>query len=164
MSLTEYIVTGVVIYAICIALAVCIIIFVHKKYQDPYFIQGLVLSSLFHLLLLLPNLVFIFFPIVYGFGLIFGILAGYVNINIKRGALCGALGVLISWICYGAFTYNSIPLLFSVQMSLLYLIPSISCGALGGVIGFKIREMKVNPQVSKKSEHVKKDNNSTGTT
>ena len=161
MSLTEYIVTGVVIYAICIVIAVCLIFFAHKKYQDPYFIQGLVLSSLFHLLLLLPNLVFIFFPIVYGFGLIFGILAGYVNINIKRGALCGALGVLISWICYGAFTYNSIPLLFSVEMSLLYLIPSILCGSLGGVIGFKIRNMKL---ASIKSEQVKKDNNSKGTT
>ncbi len=163
MNLTEYIVTGVVIYAICIVIAICLIIFAHKKYQDPHFLQGIVFSSLFHILVLLPNLIFLFFPIVYVFGLIFGIMAGYMNINIKRGSLSGALGVLISWICYGALTYNSIVLLFSVEVSLIFLLPSILCGAIGGVIGYKIRYMKENQQVSNNSEPVKKDNNSKGT-
>ena len=90
-------------------------------------------------------------------------MAGYMNTNIKRGSLSGALGVLISWICYGALTYNSIVLLFSVEVSLIFLLPSILCGAIGGVIGYKIRYMKENQQVSNNSEPVKKDNNSKGT-
>ena len=163
LSLTGYIVTGIVIYAICIVIAICLIIFVHKKYQDPTFLQGIVLSTFFHILVLLPNLIFLFFPIVYVFGLIFGILAGYVNTNIKRGSLSGALCVLISWICYGALTYNSIVLLFSVEASLIYLLPSILCGAIGGVIGYKIRYLKERQLDSNKSEPVKKDNNSQGT-
>jgi len=149
LSSASFAITGITIYISCIVITVTLTIYAHKKYQDPCFLQGIFLSTLFHLLLLLPNIYLIFLPIIYVLGLIFGIVAGIYNINVKRGALCGALGVLISWTSYGVLTYNTIIYLFSVNLFLVYLLPAIMFGAIGGVGGHKIRERKIEKKTQK---------------
>ena len=99
-------------------------------------------------------------PIIYVLGLFFGIVAGIYNINVKRGALCGALGVLISWTSYGALTYSTIIYLFSVDLFLVYLLPAIMLGALGGVVGRKIRERKIEKTPQKSSNLKKREDTS----
>ena len=73
-------------------------------------------------------------------GFIFGFVAGYFNTTIKMGASSGAAGIAFSFILFGVLS----PLGFLVFYSLFYvgvvIIPSITCGTIGGAIGSRIRK------------------------
>lgn len=139
MSAVSFYVVAIAIYLICIVVVGFVIFFTHKKFQDQNFLLGIALSSILHLLPILSNLwVFLFF-IIYIFGFIFGILAGLSNLDIKLGALSGAIGIFLSWVFYVILNFPSIAYLFSGIGLVVYILPAIICGALGGGLGSKIR-------------------------
>jgi len=142
VSIADFYVVAFVIYIICIVSASCLIFLAHKKFQDQNFLLGIFLSSILHLLPILSNLWLYLFFVIYIFGFIFGILAGSTNLDIKRGALCGALGILISWILYGVLNFSSIVVIFSGIGFVTYILPVILCGAVGGGLGSKIRLLR----------------------
>jgi hypothetical protein len=150
LSLTASDITGIVIYVSCVVIVISLPIFAHKKYRDPGFLQGLVLSALFHILILLPNLFLIWLGLIYVIGFSFGILSGIYNTNVKRGALCGSLGVLISWTAYGILNFEIITYLFSARFFLIWILPAIILGAPGGILGRKIREIKFEKEAPKR--------------
>ena len=157
MSLVDFYVIGIVIYIISIVLAVSLIFLAHKKFQDQNFLLGIFLSSILHLILILSNLWLYLFFIIYIFGFGFGILAGSMNLNIKQGVTCGALGILLSWIFYSTINFGSIVVIFSGIGLVSYIIPAVLSGAVGGGLGSKIRLVRgdqvnrVIPMEKKKS-------------
>ena len=90
-------------------------------------------------LFLLSTVSFYFF-LAYILSLAFGITAGYFNTVVKRGPLGGAAGITLSWLIFGTLSTSSFLAFFVEFFTVVYVIPSILCGALGGFIGSKIRE------------------------
>ena len=135
-------VSGLAIFIVCIVIYGYLLFLAHKKFQDESFLGGIFISGLLNSLFLLSTVSFYFF-LAYILGIAFGIAAGYFNTIIKRGPLGGAAGITLSWIIFGIFSPAGFLGFFVEFFTIVYVIPSILCGALGGFIGSKIRERNV---------------------
>ena len=138
------------------------------EYQDTFvekrnFILGIVISALIS-----TSLAFIE---IWQFILLAGIMAGFINDKMRKGAISGALGVLITWSVYmliAIFSRNAYVFFdqFAVEifgssgfgwaLLLLSLMLGMIFGALGGAIGsalnfFLAQRRQKNPQEAQDS-------------
>lgn len=81
--------------------------------------------------LFLLSTVSFYFYLVYILGFVIGIAAGYFNTVVKRGALGGTAGITLSWLIFGTLSTSSFLAFFSGFFTVIYVIPSILCGAIG---------------------------------
>ena len=142
-------VSELAIFLACLVIYGYLLFLANKKYQDQSFLGGVFISGLLNSLFLLSTVSFYFF-LAYILGLAFGIAAGYFNTVVKRGPIGGAAGITLSWLIFGILSTSSFPAFFVEFFTIVYVIPSILCGALGGFIGSKIRE-RSDAQITPKS-------------
>ena len=142
-------VSGLAIFIACIVIYGYLLFLANKKYQD--FLGGIFISGLLNSLFLLSTVSFYFF-LVYILSFAFGIAAGYFNTVVKRGLLGGAAGITLSWLIFGTISTSSFLAFFSDFFTVVYIIPSILCGTMGGFIGSKIREKNDAKMTSKSVE------------
>ena len=131
-------IAGFTIYITCIVIFVCLILLAHRKFQDPNFLRGMIISGILSLLFLLANISFYFF-LAYILSFLFGFVAGYFNTIMKRGLLSGVAGIFLSWLLFGALPPFGFLAFYSAYYIVLLIIPSTVCGAIGGVVGNIIR-------------------------
>jgi len=145
---------GIALYITCIVLFICLTVFAHKKYQERNFLVGICVSFVI-------MLVFLFIPYIsFGYyaapiSLIPGIATGLLIKNIKRGALSGALGILLSWIVFSVIYMFVIFWIFGTYIFAMTVLPSVFCGAIGGAIGGAVgskRGEKVHQEGGKLNE------------
>jgi hypothetical protein len=118
------------IFIVCIVIYGYLLFLANKKYQDQSFLGGVFISGLLNSLFLLSTVSFCFY-LVYILGFVIGIAAGYFNTVVKRGALGGTAGITLSWLIFGTLSTSSFLAFFSGFFTVIYVIPSILCGAIG---------------------------------
>ena len=141
-------VSELAIFLACLVFYGYLLFLANKKYQDQSFFGGVFISGLLNSLFLLSTVSFYFF-LAYILGFAFGIVAGYFNTVVKRGLLGGAAGITLSWLIFGTISTASFLAFFEDFFTVVYVIPSILCGTMGGFIGSKIREKNDAKMTSK---------------
>ena len=127
---------------------VSLAIIIYLKYQDMSFFQGIFLAAFINFAFVTLASLFIGYIWVYFSSVILGFMAGIINKSIKLSILSGAEGIFFSWMLplLGGIFYNSAIfgylIIASLNFYLIYIIPSILCGALGGLLGGVIIRIK----------------------
>lgn len=149
--------THCLLFLILLIFFVSLIIVVYMKYHDTNFFLGIFLSAFinFGFITLMSTFLGLGYFWLYISSFIFGSMAGLINRSIILSILSGAEGIFFSWLLPllgGVFqsTLFGYYIIGSVDFYLIYIIPTISLGALGGAVGrviTKVREARSDLEV-----------------
>lgn len=148
VSSSVYIIS-LTIYVICAITFLLIVIFSHRKYQDKNFLTGLIFAGVLNLL---PLLAFPEFYFIAGYilSLLFGFVAGYFNYKLILGVLSGGAGIFLSWLLFSLLSPLGFLVFYPFYFIIVHIVPTTLCGAIGGIIGAKLRERSDSRVITKK--------------
>ncbi|MHA2390861.1 MAG: hypothetical protein ACXAEX_02735 [Promethearchaeota archaeon] len=153
VSSSAYIIS-LIIYIISTIIFIFLVIFGHRRFQDKNFLTGLIVSGVLNLLPLLAFPEFYFF-VGYFLSCLFGFVAGYFNSRIILGALSGAAGIFLSWLLFSILSPQGFLVFYPFYYILVYILPTTLCGAIGGLIGYKLRlrsDSRTNTEITNMKE------------